>query len=80
MYAFWDIEPNEQIFLSFRIILCLFTSLTQKIKIQKMKRLLGDIIILHMYTINYMTYGSWDIECDRLIFLSFSTFFALLPP
>ena len=32
-----------------------------------MKKTPGDIIILHMRTINdnHMMYGSWDTECDR---------------
>ena len=32
----------------------------------------GDIIMLHMYTINdnHMIQGSWDIKCDRQNFLS----------
>ena len=41
----------------------------------------GDIIILHMWSINdnHMIYGSWDIECDGQSFLSFSDIFSLLP-
>ena len=37
----------------------------------------GDIIILHMCTINdnNMRYGSWDIKCNRQNFLSFWTIF-----
>ena len=45
--------------------------------IEKMKKLLEDIIILHMCNINYnhMMYGSWDTEHDRENFLSFWTIF-----
>ena len=51
----------------------------QKFKILTKKP--GDIIILHMCTLNnnHMMYGSWDMECDRQKFLSFGTIFALLP-
>ena len=44
---------------------------------EKMKKALGDIIILHMCTINdnHIMYGSWDMECLRQIFLSFWTIF-----
>ena len=43
---------------------------------EKMKKLAGDIIILHMCTINnnHLIYGSWDIECIG------QNFFAHLPP
>ena len=45
--------------------------------IEKMKKLLEDIIILHMCNINYnhMMYGPWDTEHDRENFLSFWTIF-----
>ena len=46
---------------------------------EKMKKTPGHIIILPMCTINdnHMTYGSWDLKCDRQNFLSFWAFFAL---
>ena len=49
---------------------------------EKMKKTLEDTIILQMFTINdsHMIYGFSDIECNRQIFLSFWTAFALLPP
>ena len=42
---------------------------------EKTKTLPGDIIILHMCTINdnHMMYGSWDLEHDWWNFLSFWT-------
>ena len=42
----------------------------------------GDIIILHIWTINdnHMMYGSWDMERDRHDFCHFGPFFALLHP
>ena len=48
---------------------------------EKLKNITGDIIILHMCTINnnHMMYVSWDMEHERK-FLSFWTVFALLPP
>ena len=50
---------------------------------EKMKKPPGDIITLHMCTINdnHTMYGSWDMEhvTDRISF-HFGPFFALLPP
>ena len=45
-----------------------------------MEKMSGDIIILHMRTINdnHMIYASWDMECDS-IFCHLGPFFALLP-
>ena len=47
-----------------------------------MKKMPGDIVILHMCTINdnHIMYGSWDMEPDGLDFSHFGPFFALLPP
>ena len=41
---------------------------------EKMKTTPGDIIILHMCTINdhHMMYASWDMECDRQNFFVIS--------
>ena len=47
---------------------------TQKIKIlKKWKKIPGDVIILHMCTVNdnHMMYGSWDMKRDGQNFLSF---------
>ena len=62
IYGSWDIEHDEQNFLSFWAIFCRFTSLPMQ-----------KIIILHMFTIdeNHMMYGSWDMVHDRQNFLSF---------
>ena len=48
----------------------------------KLKIVTGDIIILHMYTINdnHVIGGSCDMECDGHNFLSCWTFFVFLPP
>ena len=47
-----------------------------------MKKPPGDIIILHMCTINvkYMMYGSWDMEPDGQNVLSFWTIFCTVTP
>ena len=44
---------------------------------EKMKKTLGDIIILHKCTINdnHVIYGSCDINCNRQIFLSSQAIF-----
>ena len=50
---------------------------------EKIKKTPGDIITLHMCTINenHMIYGSWDMEhvTDR-IFCHFGPLFSILPP
>ena len=81
MYGSWDMEHDGQNFLSFWVIFLPFyltSNLQNKNfeKIKKKKKTLGDII-LHMCTINdnHMMYGSWDMERDRQIFLSFWTIF-----
>ena len=52
MYRSWDTEWNRQNLLSFWAIFCPFSQLTtQKIKILKLKKISGDII-LHIFTIN----------------------------
>ena len=49
---------------------------------EKLKKGPGDIIILHMCTINdnHMMYGSWDMERDGHNFLSFWTNFYTFTP
>ena len=50
---------------------------------EKMKKIIsGDIIILHMSTINdnHMMYDSWDIKHNRHNFLSFWTIFYTFTP
>ena len=48
---------------------------------EKMKKTVGDIIILHICTKNHnhMRYSSWDTEWD-ITFCHFRPFFALLTP
>ena len=47
-----------------------------------MKKQPGDIIILHLCTINdnHIMYGSWDMESDEQNFLSFWTIFCPFNP
>ena len=46
------------------------------------KKMPGDVIILQLYSTNdnHMTYGSWDMECNRNNFLSFWTIFCPFNP
>ena len=66
---------------------CPFNPLTTwKIKILKLKKSPGYIVILHICIINdnHMMYGSWDMECDRLNFFvildRFSPFYSPMDP
>ena len=77
MYGSWDIN---WIFGHFVLFFALLPSNKMKNQnFEKLKKTPGDIIILHMSTINenYMMCGSWDMECDRQIFFSFWTIFWL---
>ena len=49
---------------------------------EKMKKTAGDILILHMCTINddHMTFGSSDMEHDRQNFQAFWIIFCCLLP
>ena len=83
IYASWNTMSDRQKFLSFWAIFCLFSTLTiQKIEILKLKKASGDVIVLHMCTINdnHMIYGSWDMEHDKQNFLSFWTVFCPFTP
>ena len=75
MYGSWDMEHNGLTFLLFWTIFTLFNPENQNF--EKMKKIPGYIIILHMHTINdkHMMYGSWDMGHDRQNFLSFRTIF-----
>ena len=83
MYSSWDTEWDRQNFLSFWTIFCPFSLLTiQKIKILKLKKTPGDIIIytfsLKMTIIWCMVPEIWSAT-DR-VFCHFGAFFALLSP
>ena len=85
MTVTWYMVPDmwsavDRIFCHFGPFFALLPSNNQKNQnFEKMKKPSGDIIILHMWTINdnHMMYGSWDIECNRQNFLSFQTIFCL---
>ena len=89
MYGSWDMEHDRHNFLSFCNIFCTLTlppstppSNSRNQSSENMKKKLGDIITLHMCTINdnHMMYGSWDMECGRHNFLSFWTIFCPYTP
>ena len=84
MYGSWDNKCNGYIFL---VILEHFSPFYPRNNLknqnfEKIKKMPGDIIILHMCTINnkHMIYGSWDMECDGQNFLSFWTIFYPFTP
>ena len=70
----WRAQKTE--FLSF------FPSNLENKNFEKMKKAPGDIISLHMCTINENhVYGSWDIECNRQnFFVILDHFFLFNPP
>ena len=87
MYGSWDIRHNGQFF----VILGHFLPFDapnpknqnfEKIKKMKKKKKPGDIIILLLCTTNdnHMMYCSWDMERDRLNFLSFWMIFCPFSP
>ena len=83
MYGSWDIERDGQNFLSFWTIFALLPlEQPEKSKFWKNKKKLGDIVILHMCTINdnHMMHGSWDMETDEKNVLSFWTIFCSFTP
>ena len=88
MYGSWDIKRDRQNFLSFWVIFCPITPSPPLYKpenqnFEKMEKSPGEIIILHMSTINqnHMMYDSWDMEHDRQNFFSFWTiFYPFTPP
>ena len=78
IYGSWHIRCDRQNFLIFWAIFCPFSLLTAwKIKILILEKIPGDIIILHICTVNdnHMMYGSWDKEHDGHNFLLFWTVF-----
>ena len=75
---------TNRIFLSSLAIFCPFTPLTPwKMKISKMKKTHGDIIILHKCTKNHdhLLYCSRDMAHDGCnCYLHFRLYFSLFPP
>ena len=86
MYAYSDMEClHRHNFSSFQAIFCSFAPLlTSKTKIwKKCKKTPGDIILLHMCTINqdHMMYGSWDMKFNRQnFFVILGNFLSFYPP
>ena len=85
----WCMVPEiwhamDRIFCHFGLVFALSSSPNnpKNQNFEKMKKLPGDIITLHMCTINnnHMMYGSWDMEHGRQNFLSFSTIFCTFTP
>ena len=77
-------ECDGQNILSFWTVFCPFTlhNDSENHNFQKIKKMPGNIIILHMCTINdnHMINGSSDMECNRQNFLSFWTIFCPFTP
>ena len=85
MYGSWDIKHDRQDF--FVILNCFLPfyppNNPKNHNFEKLKKKNpGDIIILHMCTINddHMMYGSWDMKPDKQNFLSFWTVFCIFTP
>ena len=75
-------STTDIILCHFGVFFALYPQTIQKIKIlKKLKKTPGNIIILHMSTINqnHMMHDSWDMECNRQNVFSFWIIFALLP-
>ena len=78
IYGSWDTKWDKQNIFSFWAIFFSFSPPTiQKMKISRLKKASGDIIILHTCAINdnHMMYFSWDTGHNRHNFLSFWTIF-----
>ena len=84
MTILWCMERNKQNFLSFWTVFFPFTSPKdlENENFEKTRKKPGEIIILHMCTINdnHMIYGSWDMERHRQNLLSFWTVFCPFTP
>ena len=86
MTVIWCMIPEIWSATKFFVILnhfCPFTCLTTwKIKILKKWKKTGDIILLHICTMNdnHMMYGSWDMKCDWQNLLSFWTILSPFMP
>ena len=69
LYCSWDMARDTcNCFFHFGLFFALLPPNSPKNQnFKKMKKVPGDIIILHMCTKNYdwMAYGSWDMVCDR---------------
>ena len=74
MYGSSDMDSNRQNFFDILDHFLPFYPKTQNF--EKMKKIPGDIIILHRCNINnnHMMYGSWDMKRNKHNFLSFWTY------
>ena len=84
MYGSWYIKQRRTEFFVILDHFLLFYPLNnpKNKNFQKIKKVPGDIIILHQCTINdnHMMHGSWNMKRDRQIFLSFWTVFCPFTP
>ena len=84
MHGSSDMECNRQNFLSFWTTFCSFTPLTtqKNQNFEKIKKLPGDIIILHRCNTNnnHMIYGSWGTEHNRQFFVILDHFLPFYSP
>ena len=83
MYGYRDTEHNREFIVILDHFLPFYPPNKPKNQnFEKMKKLSGDIIILHRHTINYnhMMYGSWDMEYDRQFFVILDRFLSFYPP
>ena len=76
-------SATDRIFCHFGLFLPFYPHNNSKNQnFKKLKKIIGDIIILHRCTINedHMMYGSWDMEHNGQTFLSFWTVFCIFTP
>ena len=82
MYGSWYMACNRQKFLSLWATICPFTyqNNPEKQNFDTRKKMPGDIIILHMCTINddHMMSGSRDMKCNRT-FCHYRPFLPIYP-
>ena len=77
-YGSWEKKEIDTIFCHFEPFFALSPpNNPENQNFEEMKQIPGDIIILHLCTINetHMMYASWDMEHERHNFLSFWTIF-----
>ena len=79
-YGSWDMEHNRQ---NFFLILDLFCLFTINQNFEKLKKTVGDIIILHKSTKNHdnMLHYSWDTaHVDVIFYIPFGAIFCPFTP
>ena len=76
-YSSWDMEWDRMFVIFDQFLPFHPPNNPQNQNFEKMKKASGGVIILHMCTKNqdHMIYPSWDVECDKQIFLSFWAMF-----